>query len=77
MEQIEPSTWEDEFELLTEYHLFSHFQSIADIFRTEVWRMITVSQMSPVYTFVGIHKLVEEKNHHQIDLKGKKTLNIL
>lgn len=42
--------------------------------------MITVSQMSPVYTFVGIHKLVEEKNHHQIDLKGKKkreyTVNV-
>lgn len=43
--------------------------------------MITVSQMTPVYTFVGIHKLVEEKNHHQIDLKGKKkreyTVNVL
>lgn len=43
--------------------------------------MITVSQMSPIYTSVGIHMLVEEKNHHQIDLKGGKnheyTVNVL
>lgn len=39
--------------------------------------MITVSQMSPIYTSVGIHMLLEEKNHHQIDLKGGKIMNTL
>lgn len=33
--------------------------------------------MSPIYTSVGIHMLVEEKNHHQIDLKGGKIMNTL